>query len=137
MKKTIIPILLFTFITYFAGCADRNLITPQVNISENEDEIDSYNALELLAESDCHFMDIKVLTLLPGILKAQFEDETGVYFYSNNFKNTFNANYSNAGIFITKSQPLNASAFAEKGSPNSTAVLSCDNLNFTKIKIHD
>ena len=137
MKKAIISSLLISFIPYFAGCANRNPISSQVDIIENEVEINSYDALELLTQTDCHFMEIKVITLLPGILTAQFEDERGVYFYSDNFKNEFNAFYSSAGIFIPKDEISETFAFAEKGSPNSIAVLSCDNLNFSKTKIYD
>lgn len=136
VKKTILSSLLIIFIACLVGCVNIDPITPEVDTIDNEDESNSYDALELFTQTDCFFMEIKVITLLPGILTAQFEDERGVYFYSDNFKNAFNAFYSNAGIFIPKSKTSDIFAFAEKGSPNSIAVLSCDNLNFTKTKIY-
>ena len=136
MKKTILSLLLILFFAYLTGCVNKNQITPQVDATDNENEINSMYALELLTQADCYFMEIKVITLHPGILKAQFEDENGVYFYSDNFKNAFNAFYSNAGIFIPKNEISDIFAFAENGSPNSIAVLSCDKLNFTKTKIY-
>ena len=113
------------FVVIFPGCASRNPITSQ------ED------ALELLAQTDCHFMGIKVITMLPGKLKAQSEDERGIYFYSDNFKNATYTNYKKAGIFIPKNGTSKPYAFAEKSSPDSLAILSCDTLNFTKTKTDD
>ena len=103
----------------------------------SEDRRNASDTLELLTQTDCYFMGIRVITLLPGKLTARFEDERGVYFYADNFKNAFNAYYSNAGIFIPKNEIAETFAFAEKGSPNSLAVLTCDNLDFTKTAIDD
>ena len=137
MKNIIISIFLILFVIIFADCASKTPMTLTVDTKTNNNKINSLDELELLNQTDCHFMGIRVLTLLPGKLKAQHEDETGIYFYAVNFKSDFNSYYTKAGIFIPKQEVSEAFAFAEKGSPNSLALLSCNNLNFTKTKIYD
>ena len=137
MRLIILALLSIQFMVIFPGCTGRNPFTPQGDTIAKKDKIQSYDALELLTQTDCHFMGIKVITLLPGKLKAQFEDESGIYFYADNFKNATTTNYSNAGIFIPKNGISEPFAFAHKGSLNSLAVLSCDTLNFNKTKTYD
>jgi hypothetical protein len=134
MRLTILALLLIQCLVFFPGCTSRNPITLQGDTIAKKDKINSYDPLELLTQTDCHFMGIKVITILPGKLKAQFEDEKGIYFYADNFKNATNTYYSNAGIFIPKNGISEPFAFAHKGSLNSLAVLSCDTLNFNKTK---
>ena len=134
MKNIIISLLFLLLMNTFAGCASINPMIPPVDTIADNDTMNSYDALEIVTQTDCHFMGIRVMTFLPGKLKAQFEDERGVFFYADNFKNAFNAFYTKAGIFIPENESSEPFAFAEKGSRNSLTLLSCDNLDFTKTK---
>lgn len=146
--------LLILVMGTFVGCVNRTAITPQIDIVEypplnlpqraglgdtivKKTKAYSYDELELRTRADCHFVGMTVVTFLPGKFKPKFEDERGIYFYANKFKNGPNAYYTNAGIFIPGDETSEQFAFAEKGSPNSLAILSCDNLNFVKTKVYD
>ena len=80
-------------------------------------------------------MGITVVTFLPGIFEAQFEDKENVYFYTDSFINGASSYYTNVGICIPENDTSEPFAFAEQGSPNSLIILSCDTLNITKTNI--
>ena len=80
-------------------------------------------------------MGITVVTFLPGIFEAQFEDKENVYFYTDSFINGASSYYTNVGICIPENDTSEPFAFAEQGSPNSLILLSCDTLNITKTNI--
>ena len=60
---------------FFLGCAGKNPAAPQTDTTPNKVELYSYDPIELLSQTDCHFMGITVVTFLPGIFEAQFEDK--------------------------------------------------------------
>ena len=135
MRRIILAILFILFVAFFHGCAGKNPAEPQTDTTPNKAGLYSYDQIELLTQTDCHFMGIKVVTFLPGKFEAQFEDEKGIYFYTDSFKNDASAYYKNVGICIPKNDTSEPFAFAEKGSPDSLIILSCDTLNITKVNI--
>jgi len=117
------------------GCANRSQVASLEDTHGRKNTINTNEALELLARTDCYFMGIKVITFLPGQLQAQFEDDGGVYFYTAKFKNAVHSYYKKAGIFIPAGETSKPYAFAEKNSPNSRAVLNCDTLSLKKTNL--
>jgi len=129
-----ITLLLLILMAIVLGCVNRSQVTPLEDTQVRSNGIHPNEALELVAQTDCYFMGIKVITILPGQLQAQLEDDGGIYFYAAKFKNAAHSYYKKAGIFIPSDETSEPYAFAEKDSHNSLAILNCDTLNFTRTK---
>ena len=153
MRDSIIAMLFLSLTAFLINCARNPIVSefdiieyPSLNLPQRaasgetifeKSQLYSYDELELLAPTDCHFVGMTVMTILPGKLQEQFEDDNGVYFYTDKFKNGPSSYYTHAGIFIPKNNTSGHFAFAVKDSPDSLVILSCDTLNFQKTKKYD
>ena len=85
MRNSIISLLFLSFTAILLSCASRNPIVskseiidyPSLNLPHKAEfgdiilkksQIYTYDELELLSQTDCHFVGMRVMTIFPGKL---------------------------------------------------------------------